>query len=607
MCISRMHALSEMGYICDMEPYVVSFRKYRPQRFDSVVGQVHITSTLKNAIKSHQLAQAFLFCGPRGVGKTTCARIFAKTINCTNLQEDGEACDTCDSCVSFNRGTSLAIHELDAASNNSVDDIRNLVDQVRYAPQGSKYKIYIIDEVHMLSTQAFNAFLKTLEEPPPYAIFILATTERHKILPTILSRCQIFDFNRIKVSDISTQLAEICKKEGIESEASALHIIAQKADGALRDALSIMDQIVSFSGGKLSFQAVIENLNIIDYEYYFKATEMLLEQQIAEVSLLFDDVISKGFEGINFMVGLAEHFRNLLMAKDPRTVRLLEQSDEVRLQYLKQTESTPAGFLLSALNIASHCEVNYKQSKHPRLLVELALMKMCFIQQATFLAADGSAEKKKPIERPNPIALKGAPAASVVVDPKLRETQDQTSVQNEINKPTAEVPVHVSTNPSVIKVSSNLSKTKAQLTEDHRKPEKKSEKVGLSLSKTNPQNTVSFEDAWQILVAELKEHKQEYLASVLSGINPKLDEKHYFELEVHNEAHERVFESEKQEIIGRLRLLTGIFALDFVYKRIELTDEEARPVTSVDKFAKMAEKNPFLLEFAKRFDLDIQY
>lgn len=607
MCISRLHALSEMGYICGMEPYVVSFRKYRPQRFDSVVGQVHITSTLKNAIKSQQLAQAFLFCGPRGVGKTTCARIFAKTINCTNLQEDGEACDTCESCVSFNRGTSLAIHELDAASNNSVDDIRNLVDQVRYAPQGSKYKIYIIDEVHMLSTQAFNAFLKTLEEPPPYAIFILATTERHKILPTILSRCQIFDFNRIKVSDISTQLEEICKKEGIESEASALHIIAQKADGALRDALSIMDQIVSFSGGKLSFQAVIENLNIIDYEYYFKATEMLLGQQIAEVSLLFDDVISKGFEGINFIVGLAEHFRNLLMAKDPRTVRLLEQSDEVRRQYLKQTESTPAGFLLSALNIASHCEVNYKQSKHPRLLVELALMKMCFIQQATFLVAEGSAEKKKPIERPSPIALKGAPAASVVVDPKLRGTQTQNSSIDESNKTAVVAPTQVNTGPSVIKVSSNLSKTKAQLTEEHRKPEKKSEKVGLSLSKEAPQKTVSFEEAWLLLVAELKEHKQEFLASVLGGINPKLDEKHYFELEVHNEAHERAFESEKQEIIGRLRQLTGIFTLDFVYKRIELTEEEARPVTSVDKFAKMAEKNPILLEFAKRFDLDIQY
>jgi DNA polymerase-3 subunit gamma/tau len=384
-----------MLYICEMENYIVSFRKYRPASFDTVVGQHHITETLKNAIRTQQLAQAFLFCGPRGVGKTTCARIFAKTINCTNLTAEGEACNACDSCVSFNRGGSMAIHELDAASNNSVDDIRSLVEQVRYAPQGSKYKIYIIDEVHMLSTAAFNAFLKTLEEPPSYAIFILATTEKHKILPTILSRCQIFDFNRIQIDDIAKQLERICKQEGITYEYNALHVIAQKADGALRDALSIMDQVVSFSGGQLSYAAVIENLNIIDHEYYFRVTDLLLAQDMPEVSLLFDEVISKGFEGINFITGLASHFRNLLMAKDSRTVKLLEVSEEAKSKYLQQTQNSHPGFLLSALNLASQAEVNYKQSKQPRLLVELALMKMCFLPQFRDGAQLGEELKKK--------------------------------------------------------------------------------------------------------------------------------------------------------------------------------------------------------------------
>ena len=313
-----------------MENFIVSARKYRPATFETVVGQQHITGTLKNAIKNNQLAQAFLFCGPRGVGKTTCARILAKTINCTNLSTEVEACGTCDSCVSFQTGHSFNFHELDAASNNSVDDIRSLIEQVRIPPQAGKYKIYIIDEVHMLSANAFNAFLKTLEEPPSYAIFILATTEKHKILPTILSRCQIFDFNRIQVDDIAGLLTKIAGREQISVEADGLHIIAQKADGGLRDALSMFDQIVSYTNKNLTYKSVIDNLNILDYDYYFKLTQYLTTANVSDTLLLFDEILNNGFDGNNFINGLASHLRNLLVAKDPQTVKLLEVSENIK-------------------------------------------------------------------------------------------------------------------------------------------------------------------------------------------------------------------------------------------------------------------------------------
>lgn len=363
-----------------MENFVVSARKYRPSTFNSVVGQSHITTTLKNAIQNNHLAQAFLFCGPRGVGKTTCARILAKTINCQNLQADTEPCNECESCKSFNTSGSFNIHELDAASNNSVDDIRNLVEQVRYAPQSGKYKIYIIDEVHMLSNAAFNAFLKTLEEPPAYAIFILATTEKHKIIPTILSRCQIFDFNRIQVQDISLHLSDIAAKEEIETESEALQLIAQKADGALRDALSIFDLIVTFSSGnKITYQDTINNLHILDYDYYFKVSDMLLANDMSQVLLLFDEILRLGFDGHNFIVGLCEHFRNLLVCKDAATTQLLQVSEGVKKKYSKQAQECSSSFLLSALSVASSCDIQYKSSKNQRLHVELALMKLAHL------------------------------------------------------------------------------------------------------------------------------------------------------------------------------------------------------------------------------------
>lgn len=371
-----------------MEDFVVSARKYRPSTFDTVVGQSHITTTLQNAIKNNHLAQAFLFCGPRGVGKTTCARILAKTINCISLTPEGEACDVCDNCKSFNAGTSMNFYELDAASNNSVDDIRNLVEQVRYAPQaGSKFKVYIIDEVHMLSNAAFNAFLKTLEEPPAYAKFILATTEKHKIIPTILSRCQIFDFNRIQLKDISNHLAKIAVKEAISFEQEALDTIALKADGGLRDALSMFDLIVTFSSdNNITYHNTIKNLHILDYDYYFKITDALLAENVADNLMIFDEILRNGFDGHNFIVGLAEHFRNLMVCKDQVTVKLLQVSESIEKKYVEQSAKAGISFLMTALNIANHNDMQYKSSKNHRLHVELALMKMAHINAALNLS-----------------------------------------------------------------------------------------------------------------------------------------------------------------------------------------------------------------------------
>src|SRR4051812_10351748 len=352
-----------------MDNFIVSARKYRPQHFNTVVGQSHITNTLKNAIVTHHLAQAYLFCGPRGVGKTTCARIFAKTINCTNITADGESCDQCESCLSFNSGASLNVYELDAASNNSVDDIRNLVDQVRFAPQLGDYKVYIIDEVHMLSTAAFNAFLKTLEEPPRHAKFILATTEKHKILPTILSRCQVFNFNRIKTEDISNHLAFMAENEEVAFEPEALHVIAQKADGGLRDACSIFDQMVAFTGNNLTYKAVVDNLHVLDYDYYFGLVDAFREQAIGKVMLTFNDILSRGFDGHNFILGLGEHLRNLLVSKDAQTVSLLELSASLKARYAEQASRCEQSFLLRGLSLISKTDVSYKSARNQRLLV----------------------------------------------------------------------------------------------------------------------------------------------------------------------------------------------------------------------------------------------
>jgi DNA polymerase-3 subunit gamma/tau len=405
-----------------MENFIVSARKYRPQNFNTVVGQSHITTTLKNAILSQHLAHAFLFCGPRGVGKTTCARILAKTINCTNITKEGEACNQCESCVSFEKGASLNIHELDAASNNSVDDIRTLVEQVRFAPQAGKYKVYIVDEVHMLSASAFNAFLKTLEEPPPYAIFILATTEKHKILPTILSRCQIFDFKRIVPEDTVKHLEEIVEKEHIKAERNALQLIAQKSEGCMRDALSILDKIVSFSNGALTYENTLEHLNILDEGYFFKLLTHLTEQDLTSAMLLYDEINQKGFEGDTVLYGMAAFIRNILVCKDPASAHLLESIEGWRDQYLAAAQKIGTPYLVSALNILNEAEIQFKMARNKRLHVELALIKLNFLQQAIELSMeDGQLVKKKLVDSHYPIRTKKIiPLSQIVVNAEAK-------------------------------------------------------------------------------------------------------------------------------------------------------------------------------------------
>ena len=410
--------------------YIVSARKYRPQTFDTVVGQEHITTTLKNAIKNQHLAHAYLFCGPRGVGKTTCARILAKTINCEHPTEDTEACGVCPTCVSFKNNSSFNVFELDAASNNSVDDIRELTNQVSFAPQQGKYKVYIIDEVHMLSAQAFNAFLKTLEEPPPYAIFILATTEKHKILPTILSRCQIFDFKRITTHDIVAHLQSIASKEGMIAQEAALHVIAQKSEGAMRDALSMLDRIASFTNGMLTYSNTMEHLNLLDADFYFRLTDSMLSQDVAATLLLLDQALEKGFEGDVIINGLAEHFRNLLLCKDARMAKLLDVPNDHRPMYNEKAMQTPPSFILSALNVINDSELQYKTATNKRLHVEMCLIRLCFLLQS--IPATNDEVKKKPDNVVTQIGNNAKPVADILPTPPVKPAQP---VNNSVEYP----------------------------------------------------------------------------------------------------------------------------------------------------------------------------
>ena len=432
-----------------MENFVVSARKYRPMTFDTVVGQGSITSTLKNAIRNNTLAQAFLFCGPRGVGKTTCARIMAKTINCLNPTENMEACNECESCRAFNNNASFNIYELDAASNNSVEDIRSLVDQVRIPPQIGQYKVYIIDEVHMLSAAAFNAFLKTLEEPPAYAKFILATTEKHKIIPTILSRCQIFDFKRITVDDIAKHLAFVAQSEGVTAEPEALNIIAQKADGALRDALSIFDQMVSFSGRNITYKDVIDNLNVLDYDYYFQIVDHILRGETSDILLILNDIISKGFEPQHFVSGMGNHLRSLMVCKDAATVQLLEVSEQLRQRYLAQSQACPLPFLIKALEINNQCDIDYRAANNKRLHLEIALLKMCGLCSGALAMPTAQAQ---PVQ-----VAQNRPAATKVPEPEVAE--QGRSIEGPTSKPTFHQPAAPVSTPTT---SSGTSSTSAQ-------------------------------------------------------------------------------------------------------------------------------------------------
>lgn len=579
-----------------MENFIVSARKYRPATFETVVGQPHITGTLKNAIKNNQLAQAFLFCGPRGVGKTTCARILAKTINCLNLTPEIEACGICESCQSFQTGHSFNFHELDAASNNSVDDIRSLIEQVRIPPQAGRYKIYIIDEVHMLSASAFNAFLKTLEEPPSYAIFILATTEKHKILPTILSRCQIFDFNRIQVEDIAGHLAKIARQEDIATDNDGLHLIAQKADGGLRDALSIFDQIVSYTNKQVTYKSVIENLNILDYDYYFRLTDSLFDGQMSDALLLFNEILNNGFDGNNFINGLASHLRNLMVSKDSQTIQLLEVSDTIKQKYLAQSQRANLGFLLTALNLANQCDLIYKTSKNQRLQVELTLIKICHIPSAINLAntaTNTGGDKKKTLVEPDKAT---PPAAKSLPTPPATEIipKPVAVIAKEPAVPPIKRP-NTFTGSIIIPSLTNLENTENQ---DINK--------GPQYIKGNQRENFTESqllEFWAQYAEKARNDNKIHLFTLLSTHQPALNGS-VITVSVENAALESTLNSEKIDLLNFLRPALRNFEVDIVAKRIT-AKEVKRLYTNKDKYAYLAEKNPQLEELRRRFNLDI--
>lgn len=567
-----------------MGEYIVSARKYRPSTFKSVVGQPSITNTLKNAIQTNHLAHAYLFCGPRGVGKTTCARIFAKTLNCFNRTSETEACNECESCKAFNENRSYNIHELDAASNNSVDDIRNLIDQVRIPPQLGKYSIYIIDEVHMLSTAAFNAFLKTLEEPPLHAFFVLATTEKHKIIPTILSRCQIFDFNRIKIDDTVEYLSYIAQNEGIQADADALHVVAQKADGGMRDALSIFDQIVSFSGKQITYKSVIENLNVLDYEYYFRMVDAFLEQNVSKALLLFDEILDKGFDGHIFINGLASHLRDLLVSKDEITLQLLEVSNNVKEQYKVQAKKCSPYLLFEGLNICGRCDVAYKASKNQRLHVELALIQICNAElekKKSDLAKAAAAEKQ---------SAKTAPATGT-------SAKDTGTPAESRPKPT---PI-----PSF--------SLKDAMKSDPKKPERAeikdqspvniiSEPIDTDRYKDTKFTQDQLNDAW-MKFAETLRTDDPRMFSTLTAQMPELKANYVIEMNVVSSLQQEEVEKIKFKILRSLRstLQNGMLNVEIVMKE---TENAKRFYSDKEKFEAMAQKNPNLLKFKQQFGLD---
>jgi DNA polymerase-3 subunit gamma/tau len=612
-----------------MENFIVSARKYRPATFETVVGQQHITGTLQNAIKNNQLAQAFLFCGPRGVGKTTCARILAKTINCTNLSTETEACGTCESCISFQTGHSFNFHELDAASNNSVDDIRSLIEQVRIPPQAGKYKIYIIDEVHMLSANAFNAFLKTLEEPPSYAIFILATTEKHKILPTILSRCQIFDFNRIQVEDIAEHLNKIALREQISVETDGLHIIAQKADGGLRDALSMFDQIVSYTNKNLTYKAVIDNLNILDYDYYFKLTDYLSNGDVSNTLLLFNEILNHGFDGNNFINGLASHFRNLLVAKDAQTVQLLEVSENIKQKYLLQSKNADLGFILTALNLANACDLIYKNSKNQRLQVELALIKMCHIPSVIQLAnqphtaTDQDQDKKKTLVSSEVGKIKKVESEKLKVEnatiadlqnfidkEDLQDLPKHLDIPSSIGLPQIEnkpKPAPQQTASSIKIEPSNTNKATSlipSLTDLGRIATGEEEKGPQYISGNEKEKFTEeeFLNYWKIYTQKAKESDKIHLFTLMNN-DPILNGTE-ITVQIENLALESVLQDEKVEILNFLRSSLRNFDLQIVTKKAANLGTK-RIYTNKDKYTYMAEKNPQLEDLRKRFNLDL--
>lgn len=591
-----------------MENYIVSARKYRPSTFDSVVGQRALTTTLKNAIATGKLAHAYLFCGPRGVGKTTCARIFAKTINCLNPAADGEACNQCESCQAFNEQRSYNIHELDAASNNSVDDIRSLIEQVRIPPQIGKYKVYIIDEVHMLSQAAFNAFLKTLEEPPHHAIFILATTEKHKILPTILSRCQIYDFNRMGVNDTVGHLQYVAQKENIQVEPEALTVIAQKADGGMRDALSIFDQVASFTGGNITYKGVIENLNVLDYEYYFKLTDSFLTNKVSDAILLLNEVLKKGFEGSHFITGLASHFRDLLVSKDPATLPLLEVGDGIRQRYQEQAQKCDQKFLYRAMKLANDCDLNYRASKNKRLLVELTLIQCA---QLTLPDADDLVGGRSPKRRLKPIFTQQA-APEVA-----KQAQSQTG--NAVAPTTKD------------EVNTGVRKSPLPEIKNERKiPVVKANRIGMSMrnivtngqakpTEVRPQqptaiNQADYEDYmfnakdlsyyWRDFANNHLPIEEKANSARMMNMTPKLLNDTTFEVLVDNEMVEKYMHKLLPDIQAYLREQLHNRKITMTV-RVSAPNEVVRAYSQAERFVLMSKRNPKLIKLKEIFGLEL--
>ena len=593
-----------------MENYIVSARKYRPTTFESVVGQRALTTTLKNAIATNKLAHAYLFCGPRGVGKTTCARIFAKTINCLSPASDGEACNTCESCKAFNEQRSYNIHELDAASNNSVDDIRSLIEQVRIPPQIGKYKVYIIDEVHMLSQSAFNAFLKTLEEPPHHAIFILATTEKHKILPTILSRCQIYDFNRINIQDTVDHLQYVANKENIQAEPEALNVIAQKADGGMRDALSIFDQVASFTGGNITYKGVIENLNVLDYEYYFKLTDCFFENKVSDAIILFNEILRNGFDGHHFMTGLASHFRDLLVSKDPQTLPLLEVGASIRERYQTQAQKCDPKFLYRAMKLCNDCDLNYRTSKNKRLLVELTLIQCA---QLTLPDADDLIGGRSPKRRLKPLFKQQAATNAAM------QSQSQTGSAAAQTKAIANNGY-----------SGNRNSPLPEIKEERRIPIIKAGTIGMSMrrqpvssittsiptnastAKTN-QVQADYEDYvvyekdlnyyWRDFASKLPKEENANAARMMN-MAPKLLNDTTFEIGVDNEMVAKYMTQLIPTIQKHLRESLHNRKITMTIRILE-SKEIVRAYSQVERFKLMSQKNPKLLKLREIFGLEL--
>jgi len=624
-----------------MENFVVSARKYRPDSFENVVGQPSITRTLKNAISSGQLAHAYLFCGPRGVGKTTCARIFAKTINCQEPGPEGEACDNCESCISFRDNRSFNIHELDAASNNSVDDIKTLIDKIMIPPQVGKYSTYIIDEVHMLSQQAFNAFLKTLEEPPTYAIFILATTEKQKILPTILSRCQIFDFKRITVREMMVYLAGVAEKEGVQIDNTSLNIIAQKADGSMRDALSIFDQVVSFSGKVVDYKAIIENLNVLDYEYYFRMTQAFLESDYSRALTIFDEILESGFDGRNYLGGLGKHFRNLLMCKDEETIKLLELSGEIAEKYRSYSRECSIDFLFATLKILSYTDINYKQAKDTRLHVEISLLKLSSIlatpgiqeqpvvvkqeteKKDNSKADPGESAKKDTVDSPKTEAEASSTPDADAVEPdksnnvqtdekdtvetdageSKEEAPEQESVENKVEEAEVEVSktvissTPIKTGPRIIDFMNGAASTDQEAESKEEEPVQEESSV-LELNQEN------LNVLWIRFADDIKED-QPRLYNTLTTQKPTLDESNIIRLGLNNPLQEKAMASIHSEILAFIKKNTGVQDLSLETK-VPQEKAEKKLYTADEKFKHMQEQNPQLGLFKSTFNLDFE-